>query len=361
MGSIATMMLVGGFGALHGQHSLGLERIRLEDPDGGHPALRSMGLAVELPSPTWAARDGDLIYAVLEDTDEVATLRMDRDGEAVELTLLGTTGVPGDGATHAATAVDDLGRRHLLVACYANGHVCVHPLDDDGMVGQATQVLENTGHGPLPAQEGPHAHWVLPLPDGRVLTTDLGTDQIHVHRWRNGRLMRIGSVPMPAGTGPRDLHLMPTIDGAEGVGAWAVAVVGEWGNTIGVLRDAGSDALPGLTQILPLDGTDHDQAASLAFDPRTDIAYAGLRGTERIVAARWNRSKARFDAIDEDWARHGVDAGGKRPRHLVIVGRTLLAADEASDDLAAFHLADGGRPMPADALATGSPTLILPV
>lgn len=376
------VLAVGGFGALRGSSCPGIEAVALhmtatEANDDSFPAnisLRKDGVLADVPSPTWIARDGDLLYAVLEDTNEVAAFRINRnaaetantaiedsetrssetsevatnntalsntavsstaanniancnttvgniatensrtgDTETSEVatnntainntaavpTLTELSRVPASGVspTHAVVVTDDIGGKHLIVADYADGHVCVHPIAADGTLLEATQVLAGEGHGPLPAQKGPHAHWILPLPDGRVLSTDLGADRIYVHHWRSGELVRVGMVRLAAGTGPRDLHLLPVTDkDATTSGTdWRVAVVGEWANTVTLLgpvpgisnkadgqngdpaQSIDSDGIRVL-QTVSLGGDALDQAASLAFVPWT-VLHMGIRRT----------------------------------------------------------------------------------
>lgn len=309
-------VFIGGFGRLHGQNSLGIERYGFQ---GVQHTLVYEGLAVALESPTWIERNGERIYAVLEDSDEIAALSIENDGEMVGLTLLSTVASSGKGPTHCAVAVDDLGAQHLLVANYTSGTIGVHPIGPDGSVSQATQVFEGEGSGPLPAQEGPHAHWILPLPDGRVLSTDLGADRIYVYRWDEGELQRVGFVAMPAGTGPRDLHLLPYCGkdlqsgsvSSDSTVHWAVAAVGEWSNTVTLLAaddSVGAEALR-VIQTIPLGGAAQDQAASLVYVPKdvpgyvnsgnvTDhsgdligFAYIGLRGTNRIITLGYDGTR----------------------------------------------------------------------
>jgi len=68
------------------------------------------------------------------------------------------------------------------------------------------------------------------VPDGRVLTSDLGADRVYVHHWEHGELVREGEVVLEPGTGPRDQHLLP-VASDDLAHDWRVAVVGEWGGT----------------------------------------------------------------------------------------------------------------------------------
>jgi 6-phosphogluconolactonase (cycloisomerase 2 family) len=416
-------ILVGGFGPLNGQTCKGIERFALTvDTHNASSTAKSEGgngcndsdtirvlrrdVLADLPSPTWLERDGDMLYAVLENTGEIASLRIERDDDGLRLRELSRVPVRGDGPTHAATAVDDDGQRHLVIADYGDGSIAVHPIGDDGSAIQGAQLLRGEGHGPLPAQEGPHAHWVLPLPDGRVLTTDLGADRIYVHQWNHGVLRRIGAVMLAPGTGPRDMHIMPTNDGG-----WRVAVVGEWGDSITLLacddaskspaehgheheceheRAAGSDGIR-VVQTVDLGGDPGDQAASLAYVPSAAVhaahpdcaahpdssahsarpgeamptaagfAYIGLRGSERIITLAWDGE--RFARLAEPetpgWRGRGILCGGRRPRQLVAFDALLFAADETSNNIAVFDLRATGEPRERARLDADSPTVMV--
>ncbi|WP_223851955.1 lactonase family protein [Bifidobacterium myosotis] len=367
------VLAVGGFGALRGSSCPGIEAVALhmtatEANDDSFPAnisLRKDGVLADVPSPTWIARDGDLLYAVLEDTNEVAAFRINRNAAETANTAIedsetgdtetsevatnntavnntainNTTAVPtltelsrvpasGVSPTHAVVVKDDIGGKHLIVANYADGHVCVHPIAADGTLLEATQVLTGEGHGPLPAQEGPHAHWILPLPDGRVLSTDLGTDRIYVHHWQSGELVRVGVIRLAPGTGPRDLHLLPIANkGATASGAdWRVAVVGEWANTVTLLgpvpgisnkadgqngdpaQSIDSDGIRVL-QTVSLGGDALDQAASLAFVPWT-VLHMGIRQTTdnngSSAGAAYRNPGNRNDDPTRDADAHGT-------------------------------------------------------
>ena len=74
--------------------------------------------------------------------------------------------------------------RYCLVANYETGNLCVLPIQGDGSLGEATDTVQFSGSGPNPErQEGPHAHMVMPSPDGGfILAVDLGTDRLMAFR-----------------------------------------------------------------------------------------------------------------------------------------------------------------------------------
>ena len=452
------VLAVGGFGALRGSSCPGIEAVTLHTAVAGTDStgspvsisLHKEGILADVPSPTWIARDGDLLYAVLEDTNEVASFRINRNAAATEnaeigdaetsevatdnatadnttidntstedskigdtetsevatnntvtgditisntatedskigdaetnevatnntatdntainnttagdtaamptLTELSRVPASGISPTHAVVATDDIGGKHLIVANYADGHVCVHPIATDGSLLAPTQVLAGEGHGPLPAQEGPHAHWILPLPDGRVLSTDLGADRIYVHHWRSRELARVGVVRHAAGTGSRDLHLLPVADHSHATtfGAdWRVAVVGEWADTVTLLGPVpgSSDKADGqnddptqatdsdgirVLQAVSLGGDALDQAASLAFVPWT-VLRRGIRQTMdnngSSAGAAYCNPGSRNNDRTRDADAHGSIEYGITSGSPISESPTTIPIDESS-------------------------------
>ncbi len=105
--------------------------------------------------------------------------------------------------------------RYCLVANYETGSLCVLPIQKDGSLGEATDTVQFSGSGPnRERQEGPHAHMVMPSPDGRfILAVDLGADRLMAFRLDRERGALSPADPpwtqMPPGAGPRHLAFHP--------------------------------------------------------------------------------------------------------------------------------------------------------
>ena len=86
---------------------------------------------------------------------------------------------------------------------------------EDGSLGEATATVQFSGSGPNPErQEGPHAHMVMPSPDGGfILAVDLGTDRLMAFRLDRERGTLSPADPpwtqLPPGAGPRHLAFHP--------------------------------------------------------------------------------------------------------------------------------------------------------
>ncbi|MFT4029641.1 MAG: beta-propeller fold lactonase family protein [Protaetiibacter sp.] len=321
-----TGLLVGAYGPDMNGAAAG---ITLARSDAGAP-FSVTGAGPACASPSWIAVRGERMVAALEGTGELAWFARNGQGWAPG----GVTALGGRWPCHAAFLDDDT----VAVACYGDGAVVVvrH--------GEAVpaQRIEGSGSGPLPAQAGPHAHHVHVLPDGRVLTLDLGADRVHVHeRGADGLLTRVGSLALPAGTGPRDLHALPSGE---------LALLGEWSCELLVLHPAGRSFEIARILALPDATRGADQAAALGVSPDGRFLYAGIRGADRIAVVALE---------DGPRAVGSVASGGRRPRHLLVDGELLHVANQLSDAIASFRIGGDGIPHLIATTTTPSPTCVV--
>jgi 6-phosphogluconolactonase (cycloisomerase 2 family) len=291
----------------------------------------ALGEGPACASPSWLAVRGDRMVATLEGEGALAWFARGSEGWRPD----GVTRLDGRWPCHAAFLDDDT----VAVACYGDGAVVLARHGETAPV----QRIEGSGSGPLAAQDGPHAHHVHVLPDGRVLTLDLGADSVHVHaRGADGLLARIDSLAVPEGTGPRDLHALPSGE---------LALLGEWSCEVLVLDPAGSEFE--IVQILALPGatSGDDQAAALGVSADGRFLYAGIRGGDRVAVI----------AIDDDGLRPvgSVASGGRWPRHLLVDGELLHVANQLSNEVTTFRIGGDGIPVPIAATATPSPTCVV--
>ncbi|WP_158239658.1 lactonase family protein [Streptomyces carminius] len=299
---------------------------------------------------------GRVLYAVNETVEgRVSAFALAADGTVTE--ELGGAAAGGDHPCHLAVHP---GGRHLFTANYTSGTVAVLPLDRDGVPGDPVQVLGYTGSGPDPErQEGPHAHMVLPDPTGdRLLTADLGTDTVHVHRFdpRTGELADGSRAPMPPGSGPRHLALSPS--------GRTVHVLGELDSTItSCAYDAGRAVLtPAATVPFLPEGADPagTTAAEVLVSADGRFVYASNRGHDLVAVLA-------VDAADETVLRpvSHHPSGGSSPRHLAFdpTQTLLFAANQTTGTVAAFRRdPDSGGLTPAgEPLAFSQVVCVLPV
>src|ERR671933_284079 len=188
------------------------------------------------------------------------------------------------GSEPAHISVDCDGR-WVLVANYGSGTLAVLPVQEDGSLGSATDVVQHTGQGMHPErQAGPHAHWIGTDPANRfVLVADLGLDAVVSYRLEatSGTLVRTGTCTMQPGAGPRHLAFRP--DGRY------VYVLNELNATlVACAYDVTSGEVRPLQSLstLPAEFTGANWTAAVRVAPSGRFVYASNRGHDTIVTFR---------------------------------------------------------------------------
>ncbi|MEZ3162138.1 beta-propeller fold lactonase family protein [Microbacterium sp. BWT-B31] len=212
-------------------------------------------------------------------------------------------------------------------------------------------VLDGAGAGTDAAAAAPErvsrAHSALFLPDGRVVTADLGYDLVRFWRRSAERLVLDHEVVLPLGSGPRHLVLHPS---------GHLHVVTEYSCEVFTLEE-GPDARWRLVGGIPTGALAGDSAAELARSRDGQFLYAGLRGSNTIAVLRVRGAGEHTERVAL------VDAGVDWPRHHVVVRDTLLVAGQLSNEVASLTLdIRTGVPGRVRHLAeVPSPTCLLPL
>jgi 6-phosphogluconolactonase len=280
---------------------------------------------------------GRYLYAVNEDapssgTDHITAFAIGDAGSPESLRPLGTVSSQGLAPCHLSI---DASGKWLFVANYLSGTIAVYPIQSDGRLGQAHQVIQQKGSGPfLPNQESAHAHEVVLSPDEHfLLAADLGADRIFVYGFdaATGSLTPTArqAVVLPAGYGPR--HLVFSKDGRT------IYVVTELKPAVVTFRwnaQQGSMTQLGVTSTLPAADPAEHEAAEIVLHPNGKLLYASNRGHSNTIA---------IFRIDHDGlpvpAGH-VSSNGTVPRFFNIdpSGKFLIAANQGSGNLVTFAI-----------------------
>jgi len=307
------------------------------DPSTG--ALEAASAVETLSNPTFLAIHPSkrFLYAVSEVGDydgqtQTAASAFAIDPASGGLKLLNHMGCPGQGACHATV---DPSSRYVILANYGDGSVTVLPIMADGRLGQATDFVQHTGHGPHPNQAGPHAHSTTFSPDRKIaFVADLGTDKLMAYRLDGepGKLAphRIPFLSLTSGAGPRHADFHPNVN--EHVGY----IIDELDNTlVAVDFDAATGELrPKQTlSTLPSDFGETSYAADIHVHPSGRWVYGSNRGHDSIVI--FNIGATGLLTV----AGH-QPVGGHWPRNFAIdpAGRYMLVANQKSDNVVAFAI-----------------------
>jgi 6-phosphogluconolactonase len=320
------------------------ESIYLVRMDRRSGELLRVGSVDAGPNPSFLAvhPNGRVLYAVNEvESGAVSAFAIERATGA--LTRLNAQ--PSEGGAPCFVSVDKSGRV-LLVANYAGGNVALLPIQPDGALAAAAQVVRHTGKGPnAERQEAPHAHCILPDPSNRfALAADLGADRVFVYRLdvdeKSLRHVEEGDAVMRPGAGPRHIAFHPTLP--------LVFVACELDSTVATLRfDAARGALSLLDarSTVPAGwtggGTNYPADIHVAASGRT--VYVSNRGHNSIAVFAVAKSTGAL-ALEQV-----VSTEGDWPRNFSLdpTGRWLLVANQRSDSVVVFGRdPDNGRLTP---------------
>ena len=225
--------------------------------------------------------------------------------------------------------------RYCLVANYETGSVCVLPVEQDGSLGEATDVVQFSGSGPnSQRQEGPHAHMIVPGPRANsVLAIDLGADRLMLFRLdpERGTLNPADApwVQLPPGTGPRHLARHPHQQCAY--------VIGELQSTVTVLRgmeQQGTIEAAQAISTLPAGFTGANLGAEIKVAPSGRFVYASNRGHDSLAIYAADAEDGQLSLVGHEATR------GVGPRDFTIdpSGALLLVANQDTDTVVTFWI-----------------------
>lgn len=324
-----------------------------QDQESGR--LEFVSKTTGIPNPSYLAFDAShrFLYAVNElktyqgkPTGTVSAFAVD--AETGKLELMNRQLTHGTDPCHV---VVDEQRKHVFVANFMSGSVCVLPVNDDGTLGEACDFVQHRGSSIDPRrQNGPHAHSVtLDASNRFAFVPDLGLDKLMIYRFdpKRGTLQ---PAPMPwigtrPGAGPRHLSFH--------TGGSFAYLVNELDSTLTVLsydRSAGTfDSMQNVST-LPDAFAGENTCADIHVSPQGGFAYASNRGHDSIVIHRIDPGSGKLSYVAHESTR------GTTPRSFDIdpTGRFVLAANQDSDSVVTFRIdAQSGKLQ-----ATGDVTLV---
>ncbi|UPL10641.1 lactonase family protein [Microbacterium sufflavum] len=365
-----TRFWLGGYGpAMDGS----AEGIGVLAGDEGREAstLAYRGAVTATPSPSWLAQHPgiDVVYAALE--GDAAVQAFARTGDTA-LAPLGDPVATGDGVCHVAVSPNG---QTLIASCYGDGRVVRFGIAADGRLVPAKEDAAAALRAALfgegdpdaapatPAGDGvaatdpyggpdrtSHAHSAAFLPDGRVVTTDLGFDLVRFWRLTGSGLTLDQEVVLPQGTGPRHMVVHPS---------GHLHVVTEYSCEVFTLAASadGTWSVVSATTASPVAQVGSDFPAELARTRDGQFLYTALRGSNTIAALRVRGSGEALEPVAL------ADSGVDWPRHHLVYQGKLLVAGQRSDTVTLLDLDERtGAPLGVrHAAQAPAPTSILPL
>lgn len=253
------------------------------------------------------------LYAIYDQT----VSSKNREGAVVSYKINSATGglsrlneQPANGTGPAHLSVDPKGR-FVYVANYGSGSLAVYPILSNGELGNATDVIQDTGSGPHLNQRGPHVHCAIPSPDGRFLyVCDLGIDKIFTYEVQQSGKLLPAKVPFFAtesGGGPRQFAISP-----DGEHAFAVLELVSRLLTFRRDKQDGSLTLLQTLEMLPHEQKSRGSDATVFVTPNGKTVLATNWGPKGLASYQLDRKTGMLTLADES----GADI--KQPRDIEI-------------------------------------------
>ncbi len=236
-----------------------------------------------------------------------------------------------EGRGPAHVSIDPRGR-FVYVSNYGEGNLAVYPVNQDGSLGKASDIIRHAGSSIVQSrQEAPHVHSAIPSANGKLLyVSDLGIDKVMIYRVQdNGKLAAASSpyVQNTAGSGPRHFVIHPNNDFAYSAE--------ELSSTVAAFRiDKSTGALSAIQRIpmLPEAFAERNTAADIHVSPDGKFLYASNRGHESLVIYKIDRGNGKLRLVGHQ------NTGGKHPRNFMIDrrGEYLMTANRDTDNIVVF-------------------------
>jgi 6-phosphogluconolactonase len=243
------------------------------------------------------------------------------------LNTVGAGGQPAHVAIHP-------GGKYLLTANYTGGTVAVFPIQADGSLGNAPQIVAHFGElGPNAGrQEAPHPHMALPDSTGKyVLVNDLGLDSTIVYSFdaAAGKIAEVNRISATAGSGPRHLAWHPN--------GKIVYSINELSNTLNAYMWDGNGNLSPVQEnvsTLPTGFKGTSGAGEVLVDSAGKYLYASNRGNDNIAIFSIDPSNSQLSVMG--W----VHTQGRTPRHFNFdpTGSFIHVGNQDSANIVTFKV-----------------------
>lgn len=330
-----TEPIVFGTGKILEGKGKGIYRYRLDRKSG---ALEHLDTTTGVVNPSYLAFDPSrrFLYTVNElktwqdrPTGTVSAFAITPSGA---LTFLNRQMTHGTDPCHVEVASNG---RHVFVANFMSGSVCVLPLLADGSLAPASDFIQHQGASIDPnRQRGPHAHSLIFDASQRyAFVPDLGLDKLaaYVYDPLRGKLEQHAHAwfKTTPGAGPRHLAFRPD-------GRYAY-LINELDSTLSALAyDAVSGCFSELQTVptLPVGYTGQSTCADVHVSPCCRFVYASNRGHDSIVVHRIDPDSGRLSLVGH------VATQGMTPRNFAVdpQGAFVLVANQDSDTIVSFRI-----------------------
>lgn len=279
------------------------------------------------PSYLAISPDWKFVYAVNEDEQGMVTSFSfnKATGTLTEINKRSSAG------KHPCYITVDKTGRWVITGNYNSGTLTVLPVQKDGALDSASQVIEHSGYSVNEdRQQGPHVHATVLSPDNKYLfVPDLGIDKVMIYTF-DAKTGKLSEAPTPfemtePGAGPRHFEFHPN-------GKYAYLIEELTGSVSVYQYEKGQLSLLQNISALPGDYSGPVGSADIHVSPDGKFLYVSNRGESHTIAIFSINKSGQLAP-----AGH-VSTMGRTPRNFNFdpSGNFLLVGNQNTDEIVVF-------------------------
>lgn len=292
---------IGYIGTYTKGESEGIYSFSLDSESGKIDAIKPVA---QLENPTYVnlSDDEKFLFSVIKEGGHGGVASFSVNPQTGALTSINQQLAEGASPCHVSV---DRKNQTVLTANYHKGTVEAYSFNGEtGVINEVRAVAKHEGTGPDPRQEKAHTHFASFTPDENYLVVvELGIDQVLTYKLSDGELVKVGSLAVKPGSGPRHLAFHPNQRFAY--------VMTEFSSEVLVLQyDANTGNFAQLQAIptIPADFTENNQGSAIHVSSDGNYLYAGNRGHNSIAVFKIDEetnlvSLVEYVPTEGDWPR----------------------------------------------------------
>lgn len=214
----------------------------------------------------------------------------------------------------------------VLMANYSGGNIGYLRVDASGKLSDLLAVGQHSGKSITDRQTGPHAHSAWMLNENEVVAVDLGIDQLIFYKIKDNQLLKIDSLLVEAGAGPRHLTFHPSKE--------VMYVINELNSTVSIIAKTNESwQLINSVSTLPEEYIEVNYCADIHISNDGRFLYASNRGHNSLAIYQVDKSGKSLKLISHQQVK------GNWPRNFSLTpdGEMLVVANQHSNNLVAFR------------------------
>jgi len=268
------------------------------------------------------SEDNGYLYAVAQEGEMGGVHAYQVDGETGTLKMINGQLTEGAPPCHLQVYEDK-----LVTGNYHKGKVKLLHVKEDGGVERLSS-SQHEGSGPHKRQEKPHVHFAGETPDGNyIVVCDLGTDELVTYQIENNELVRVHTLNVKPGSGPRHIVFHP-----NGKTAYLLTELSSEVIVLDYNSEDGSFTEKQTIRAIPEDFTETNDASAIHISSDGKFIYTGNRGHNSIALFGVSDNGKELTFLEH------TPTGGDWPRDFVLdpSEKFVVASNQHSGNLVLF-------------------------